>query len=468
MTLPDCFLDAGAAGSPPGLPLTVLGKGAWIGWLAKRPEAERRWLTRQGFSGKPGSWAILPDGSGGAAVALAAVEDPADPHALATLPLALPEGDYRLGAGSTVDPATACLGWGLGGYRFERYRKAERAPARLLIEAAAMAEPLALVAACRQVRDLVNTPTQDLGPDDLEAAVKTLADAHGGEFGVIAGADLLAQNFPAIHAVGRASHRAPRLIELNWGDPAHPRIAIAGKGVCFDTGGLNLKPASGMRNMKKDMGGAAHALGLAQLLMQRALPVRLQVLIPAVENAVGPDAYRPGEVLATRQGLRVEIDNTDAEGRVVLGDALTYAAEGAPALLLDFATLTGAARIALGPDLPVLYSNDETLAADYLAAGERVHDPLWRLPLWRPYRRYFKSRIADLANAGASTMAGSITAALYLERFVPEGLPWAHSDVYAWCDGDRPGHPAGGEAQGLRAAFEMLKSRFGGDRAAVG
>jgi leucyl aminopeptidase len=243
---------------------------------------------------------------------------------------------------------------------------------------------------------------------------------------------------------------------------AHPRLAIVGKGVCFDTGGLDIKPAEGMRNMKKDMGGAAHAVALAKLVMARKLPVRLQLLVPAVENAIGPDAFRPGEVLATRKGLSIEVDNTDAEGRLVLCDALTYAGESRPQMLLDFATLTGAARIALGPDLPALYSNDERLAQDWLVAGDQVRDPLWRMPLWRPYITYLKSGIADLANAGPSRMAGSITAAVFLDRFVAEGQSWGHVDVYAWNDSDRPGKPAGGEAQGLRAAWAMLRARFGG------
>ncbi|MEQ4576346.1 MAG: leucyl aminopeptidase family protein, partial [Gammaproteobacteria bacterium] len=294
----------------------------------------------------------------------------------------------------------------------------------------------------------------------LEAAARALAEEHGARIGVVAGEALLANNFPTIHAVGRASHRAPRLIELHWGDAAHPHLVLVGKGVCFDTGGLDLKPADGMRNMKKDMGGAAHALALAGLVMARKLPVRLTLLVPAVENAVGPDAFRPGEVVVTRAGVSVEIDNTDAEGRLILCDALAYASEAKPSLILDFATLTGAARIALGPDLPALFANDDALANDWLAAGERTRDPVWRMPLWRPYLRYLNSHVADMANAG-SRMAGAVTAALYLERFVATGLKWAHLDVYAWNDSDRPGRPAGGEALALRSAWEMLKSRFG-------
>ena len=253
--------------------------------------------------------------------------------------------------------------------------------------------------------------------------------------------------------------RAPRIIELAWGDAAHPHVAICGKGVCFDTGGLDIKAATGMRNMKKDMGGAAHALALAGLVMARKLPLRITLLVAAVENAIGPNAFRPGEVIATRKGVSVEIDNTDAEGRIVLCDALARAGELKPDLLLDFATLTGAARVALGPDLPALYANDEALAADWLTAGQQVRDPLWRMPLWRPYLRYLTSSVADLANGSATTMAGSVTAALFLERFVAEGQAWGHVDVYAWNDSDRPGKPAGGEAQGLRAAYALLKSR---------
>ena len=309
------------------------------------------------------------------------------------------------------------------------------------------------------MRDLVNTPTEHMGPDELEAVARELASTHGATIAVVAGDELLARNYPAIHAVGRASHRAPRIIEVSWGEASHPHIAICGKGVCFDTGGLDLKTAAGMRNMKKDMGGAAHALALAELLMARKLPLRITVLVAAVENSIGPNAFRPGEVIATRKGVSIEIDNTDAEGRLVLCDALARACELTPDLLLDFATLTGAARVALGPDLPALYANDDALANDWLAAGNRMRDPLWRMPLWRPYLRYLTSGIADLANGSSSTMAGSVTAALFLERFVADGQRWAHLDVYAWNDSDRPGRPAGGEAMALRAAYAMLKAR---------
>jgi len=320
----------------------------------------------------------------------------------------------------------------------------------------------ALLRASTLVRDLVNTPTEHMGPADLEAVAARLSEAYGGRLNVIAGDELLAQNFPTIHAVGRAAGpgRAPRLIEIEWGDVSNPHVVVCGKGVCFDTGGLDIKSTDGMRNMKKDMGGAAHALALAQLVMSAGLPIRLTVLVGACENAIAGNAFRPGEVILTRKGLSVEVDNTDAEGRLVLCDALAYAGEMKPALILDFATLTGAARIALGPDLPMLFVNDEAVAADYLLAGERERDRLWRMPLWRPYLSYLKSPIADLSNGSPSRMGGAIVAALYLERFVPEGQPWVHVDVYAWNDNDRPGKPFGGEAQGLRAAFAFLRSRY--------
>ncbi|RPE79734.1 leucyl aminopeptidase family protein [Vulcaniibacterium tengchongense] len=458
MNLPACFAES-AAGA---LPLHVVARDGLDAWRAALPPAAAAWAQAQGFDAAPATALALPGADGQLAGAAIGVADPLDPAAYGHAPFALPARAFAL-ATPLPDEARAALqlGWGLGSYRFERYRKPLRAPAQLHLPAFDE-DAAAQLAACLRVRDLVNTPTEDMGPDQLEQVVREIGERHRAQVEVIAGDALLAQNFPAIHAVGRASHRAPRLIALRWGEAAHPHVALVGKGVCFDTGGLDLKPADGMRNMKKDMGGAAHAIALAELVMARRLPLRITLLVPAVENAVGPDAFRPGEVVATRAGVSVEIDNTDAEGRVILCDALAYAAEHRPELVLDFATLTGAARIALGPDLPALYSNDDELAAQWLDAGTRLRDPLWRMPLWRPYLRYLSSTIADIANGGPSRMAGSITAAIYLERFVPAGQKWAHLDVYAWNDNDRPGRPAGGEAQGLRAAYAMLAGRYCG------
>jgi leucyl aminopeptidase len=462
-TLPAGFTTA----SDKSLPLYCVAHGGFDDWRKQQLPAHGSWIDAQTFNAASGSLLLLPgahaSGEHGVAGAVLGIGDRLDPLSYAHAPFALPPGDWHLASELPADARAALqLGWGLGAYRFTRYKQPPRAPARLLVDHVddAVFDQLA---ACLRVRDLVNTPTEHMGPDQLEQVACEIAERHGARIEVIGGEDLLAQNFPAIHAVGRASHRAPRLIALHWGNDAHPHVAIVGKGVCFDTGGLDLKTADGMRNMKKDMGGAAHAIALAELVMARKLPLRITLLVPAVENAVGPNAFRPGEVIATRQGINVEIDNTDAEGRVVLCDALTYAGEMKPALILDFATLTGAARIALGPDLPALYANDDTLASAWLEAGQQQRDPLWRMPLWRPYLRYLTSTIADIANGGPSKMAGSIVAALYLERFVPAQQPWAHLDVYSWNDSDRPGRPTGGEAQGLRAAFAMLQARFAGN-----
>ncbi len=440
------------------LPLHVLLPGHFDGWLAAQPAAVQAWVRAQGFTGAPGTLLSIPgaDGMAGAAIG---VGDALDPAAYAHAPFGLPAGDWAVAAPLGADQQAALeLGWGMGGYRFNRYRKPARQPARL-VSAAPDADAQAVLEAVLRVRDWVNTPTEDMGPQQLEDIARELAAAHGAQVQVIAGDALLGANYPTLHAVGRASHRAPRIIELSWGDETHPRLVLVGKGVCFDTGGLDLKGADGMRNMKKDMGGAAHALALAGLVMARKLPVRLSLLVPAVENAVGPNALRPGEVVITRAGISVEIDNTDAEGRLILCDALARAGELQADAILDFATLTGAARVALGPDMPALFANDDTLANAWQSAGDAVRDPVWRMPLWRPYLRYLNSHVADLANAG-SRMAGAVTAALYLERFVPPRTPWAHLDTYAWTDADRPGHPAGGEALGLRAAWAMLKQRY--------
>jgi leucyl aminopeptidase len=302
----------------------------------------------------------------------------------------------------------------------------------------------------------VNTPAEDMGPDNLSDVVREQAELFGGEFNEWVGDELLSANFPAIHAVGRAATRAPRLLEIRWGRKKDPRVAIVGKGVCFDSGGLDIKGAEGMRLMKKDMGGAAHAIALARLVMQRKLPVSLHLVVPTVENAISGNAYRPGDVVRTRKGLNVEVGNTDAEGRVILCDALAYAVEGKPRTLLDFATLTGAARVALGPELPVLFCNDEKLAARLESRADELEDPMWRLPLWRNYRRLFDSEVADFSNSGRGGYAGSIVAALFLDYFVPRDVPWAHFDVFSWNDVARPGRPVGGEAQGLRAVLAAL------------
>jgi leucyl aminopeptidase len=426
--------------------------------LAALTPAERRWAEAQAFEGAPHAVCVLPDAKGGVARVLAGVRDGDDPWALASLPYKLPRGRYALGKGPVaIAPEKAAFAWDLGSYQFTRYKKGKRKAADLQIDASTrVRESLEMAHAVRLVRDLVNTPTEDMGPEDLSDVAREQAERFGGEFDEWVGDELLAQNFPAIHAVGRAAARAPRLLEINWGNPKHPRVAIVGKGVCFDTGGLDIKTAEGMRLMKKDMGGAAHAIALARLVMQRNLPVRLHMLVPAVENAISGNAYRPGDVVRTRKGLNVEIGNTDAEGRVILCDALAYAVEGKPRTIVDFATLTGAARVALGPELPVLFCNDERLATRIAAASDAVEDPLWRLPLWRNYRRLFDSDVADFSNSGKGGYAGAIVAALYLDYFVPEDIAWAHFDTFAWNDVSRPGRPMGGEAQGLRAVLEAL------------
>ncbi len=434
----------------------------WAEWLNAQPPRARAAIAANGLAGKAGNRAILPgDAAEDWSMLLVGDEPESAPFRLAALAEQLPEGAYRLAQG---EPGAAMLGWLLAQYRFDRYRKSEAAPGpRTLLtgEPGRIDETLALAAATVQVRDLVNTPAADLGPAELEAQAAALAGAHGAKLTVTRG-DALEQGFPMIHAVGMAAARGrePRLIELEWGDPGHPRIAIVGKGVCFDTGGLDIKPSAAMRLMKKDMGGAAHALALAGIVMAQRLPVRLHLLIPAVENAVAGNAFRPGDVLRTRKGLTVENTNTDAEGRLILGDALARAVEGGPDLILDFATLTGAARVALGPELPALFANDDALAATLLDAATAQHDPLWRLPLWDGYDEMLKSDIADLVNAPDGPFAGSITAALFLRRFVPNEVAWAHLDLFAWRPAARPGRPKGGDAMGLRAVWAMLKGRY--------
>jgi leucyl aminopeptidase len=434
----------------------------WDSWLSAQPPRTRTTVAAHGLTGKPGNRAVLPgDGVEDWAMLLVCNESHLSPWRIASLGAQLPAGTYRLADG---EPGAAMLGWCLAQHGFDRYRK-DSAPtgARVLLtgDPARIDETVRIARAVAKVRDLVNTPAADLGPAELEAEAAALAKAHDATLTVTKG-EPLAKGYPMIHAVGQAAAkgREPRLIELEWGNPAHPRIALIGKGVCFDSGGLDIKPSSGMRLMKKDMGGAAHALALAGLIMGARLPVRLHLLIPAVENSISGNAFRPGDVLATRKGVSVENTNTDAEGRLVLADAITRAGEEAPTLILDFATLTGAARVALGPDLPATFANDETLAAALLEAGTATGDPLWRLPLWDGYDEMLASDIADMVNAPDGGFAGSVTAALFLRRFVPTDTPWAHFDTFAWRPTSKPGRPKGGDALGLRAAWAMLKARY--------
>ena len=443
------------------VPIVVIRSENFAAFLAHTDAPTRTWLSATDFLATPYTHALVPTPEGRVAQVLVGIRDASDVFALSHLPRALPSGVYSISSHrDSLDSFAAAFSWGLGSYQFTRYKKATRAPADLVVAAGdAVAHAERMLTAISLVRDLVNTPTEDMGPQHLADVAEGLAKEFGAAFHQWVGEDLLKHNFPAIHAVGRASHRPPRLIELLWGNENHPRVAIVGKGVCFDTGGLDIKGADGMRNMKKDMGGGAHALGLARLIMAENLPVRLHMLVPAVENAISGNAYRPSDVIPTRKGLSVEIGNTDAEGRVVLSDALTLAAEGKPAVIIDFATLTGAARVALGPDLPATFCNDETWWSALNSASEKTRDPLWRMPLWQSYNAMIEPAIADLVNTGGP-QAGAVTAALFLEHFIPKGQAWIHIDLFAWNPKSRPGRPEGGEAQTLRATLEMLRNHF--------
>ncbi|RWO34391.1 MAG: leucyl aminopeptidase family protein [Mesorhizobium sp.] len=418
------------------------------------------WARANGFSGQAGRTLILPGENGGLAGALFGTGDGEGALAIGALARALPAGDWHFASTLTV-PEIAAIALALGGYVFTRYGKKPGRTLRFSLPPGAEAAYVRRIAdGVFLTRDLVNTPTSDMGPDELEKAVRTLAGTYDAEVSVTRGDDLLKNNFPMIHAVGRASVGAPRLIDMIWGPENAPKVTLVGKGVCFDTGGLDIKPSSGMLLMKKDMGGAANVLGLASMIMAAGLKVRLRVLIPAVENSIAGNAFRPGDVLVSRKGITVEIGNTDAEGRLVLADALALADDDEPQLLIDMATLTGAARVALGPDLPPFYTGDEALASDLAAASVAVEDPLWRMPLWKPYAAKLSSKIADINNVTSDSFAGSITAALFLKRFVEKTAAWAHFDIFAWNPSDRPYGLAGGEAQGIRALERVISKRY--------
>jgi leucyl aminopeptidase len=446
----------------PAILIHIIDKGGFETWLAAQPDAVRTAAKAQKFEGGVNDTAILPGDKPGEWAVVAGVADAA---ALGVWNLAkaadsLPEGIYRL---EGADAGDAMLGWMLGQYRYQEYLSEPKVTgARILLvkEPGRIRNAALQAVATALVRDLVNRPAGDCGPNALEAEAKRVAKAHKAEVTVTNG-EALETGYPLIHAVGKAAMRdhAPRLIELEWGDPRHPRIAIVGKGITFDSGGLDIKPASGMRIMKKDMGGAAHALALAELIMAAHLPVRLHMLVAAAENSIAGNAFRPGDILKSRKGITVEIDNTDAEGRLVLADALAKAIEDKAALIVDFATLTGAARTALGPDLPAMFSNNDEFADALQSAAKVTNDPLWRMPLWAPYAEMLDSDIADTANSGGA-FAGAVTAALFLQKFVPDDVPWVHLDTYAWRPTNKPGRPKGGEALGLRAVFGYLADKY--------
>jgi leucyl aminopeptidase len=444
------------------VPLVAVSKDGLAAWREQAPAHERDWIAAIGFAAEPGKIALVPGADGRLARVLVGTATDRLMWTLAGLPETLPAGNYRLAAvPEGGDASRIALGWALGTYAFTRYHEKKARDVRLVWpEAADRSYVEGLASAIFLARDLITTPASDLGPEELAGAAVKVAEGAGAACRTIVGDDLLRENYPTIHAVGRASMRAPRLVDITWGDASAPKVTLVGKGVCFDSGGLDLKPASGMLNMKKDMAGAAIVLALGQAIMAAKLPVRLRVLMPCVENAVSGNAMRPRDIIRTRKGITVEIGNTDAEGRLILCDALAEAASEKPAMIADIATLTGAARVALGPELPALFCNDDALAAGLVAAGEAEDDPLWRMPLYQPYRRNLDSKVADINNVSEGPHAGAITAALYLQEFVGN-TPWAHLDVMAWNQRARPGRPEGAEAQTLRALYAYLAGRFG-------
>jgi leucyl aminopeptidase len=445
-------------------PITFVTRATVKAVLESLPAVARQFAEASAFAGKAGQCIVVPDANGAIAQVLFGLEDEDSksrdlfrPGQLGSLP----RGTYRF-ANKPHDERLAALAFALGQYRFRRYRKADPVETRLALSNGVDGQELSRIAdAATLARDLVNTPANDMGPQELSDAARLVAERYGAKFNSIVGDDLLTQNFPLIHAVGKASPRAPRLIDFTWGDPSHPKVTLVGKGVCFDTGGVDLKPSGGMLIMKKDMGGAANVLALAQMVMDAKLKVRLRVLIPAVENAVAGNAFRPLDIYPSRKGPTVEIGNTDAEGRLVLADALALADEEKPDLLIDMGTLTGAARVALGPELPPFYTNDEQLAIDVARCATVERDPLWRLPLWPAYDSWLDSKVADINNAPTNGFAGSITCALFLQRFVEHAKSWLHLDIYAWTPSAKPGRPEGGECQGARALYRLLSERHG-------
>ncbi len=459
----DCFVDS-AHSDENAIVVTPVTREGLDDWMSRASGQQGRWVKEHDFEASPARFLTIPDESGRIATVLVATTDPASVFSLGDLPAALPAGSVcRLEGQFDVLTATRfALGWALGSYRFDRYRKNDKEPARLIAPPEANMDRVQAIAESIFLgRDLINTPAEEMGPQELVEAVAEIAAPAAAELRVIEGQDLLDQSYPTIHAVGRASHRPPRLADLTWGDPDAPKVTLVGKGVCFDSGGLDLKPAAGMKMMKKDMGGAASAIALASMIMRLKLPVRLRLLIPAVENSVSGNAFRPLDVITTRKGITVEIGNTDAEGRLILCDALAEACSETPDLLIDLATLTGAARVALGPDIPAFFCNDDQLAADIADHGKGSEDDVWRLPLWPAYRKMIEGEVAEINNSGTGPGAGAITAALFLERFVDDGISWAHFDIMGWNLSGKPGRPKGGEVMAVRGLFDLIEQRYG-------
>ena len=459
------MLDIFATEETDSRPIWLVTKPRFHDWVEAQTPATRNWIAASGFKATEGASLLVPDPEGQLdGIVFVLAEQAKANYPLARLSESLPKGRYHLTGpaygGETMHQA---LSWAMGTYAFSRYKPKKEAktwPQLVIKDKANGTEASHIANAVFLVRDLVNTPANDMGPQELEEAARKLAEDHQAEITVTVGDDLLTQNFPLIHTVGRASPRAPRLIDLTWGSPDKPKVTLVGKGVCFDSGGLNLKPGSSMDLMKKDMGGGANVLGLGELIMGARLPIRLRILVPAVENAVSGNAFRPGDVLPSRKGLNVEIGNTDAEGRLILADALSLADEESPELLIDMATLTGAARVALGPDLPPFYTDDEDFASQLASASRDVADPVWRMPLWPGYDSSLKGKVGDVNHIADTGMGGSITAALFLKRFVERASSWSHFDIYAWTPKARPGQPVGGEAQAIRALYAVLRSRY--------
>jgi leucyl aminopeptidase len=444
------------------IPIFPIVEKEFASWLSSQPAHIQNWMTAINFKAKPCSTALLCNAEGDLEKVFAGINNSQDWSAFGQLASSLPKGAYQLIAPSqTQTTFSAFLAWGLGSYQFTTYKKAQSLEAKLVLPTDIDSNYLdAVLRATYLVRDLINTPAQDMMPADLVKTTTTLAQQFSAKVNVLNADDLLKAGYAAIHAVGRASVHPPCLIDLRWGDPQHPKVTFVGKGVCFDSGGLDIKGAANMATMKKDMAGAAHVLGLAHIVMALKLPVCLRVLIPAVENAVSGDSYRPGDILTTRKGITVEITNTDAEGRVILSEALDEAARENPAIIFDFASLTGAARVALGTDLAALFTPDDQLAAELSIASQKENDPLWRLPIYMPYRKLIEGKVADIVNSASAPYGGAITAAIFLKEFVPEGISWAHFDIMAWNISSKPGAPEGGEANALRAVARYLCERF--------